>query len=1010
MTRTSRPLNRIAHALASTLRSASSRWIRVAIALAFVYSLIAPIIGTPAPVAINPIPQQIASAQICPQPVALVNTSFESPVLPGANGTRPSGWTNFGNNIWAMPESAITGWFTTATDNMIEIWGQPNLGVPAYDGNQFAELNANQASTLYQDIDTSTLQGFTLTYGFAHRGRDGTDTMSLRIGSTTSQTSVRSVSTGNTAWVYYTGTYTVPVGQTTTRFAFRSDSTANGNNTVGNFLDAITFGTPPCSTDLQVTKTANVSTYNYGTAITYTITIRNVNAITGQFDVTGATLSDPIPAAIGAYTWTCTASTGSSCITASGSGTAGSTLSRTYNILAQGTVTYTVTGAITSTTTTNLPASIANTATVALPATSGNVSITDSDPTNNTSTNTITLGTPQLTVVKTSNAPTQPVVGTVITYTYTVTNTGGSTIRNVTLADPMSGLSAISPSTAANIAPGANRVFTATRTVTQADINAGSLSNTGTASGTSATGAAYTSNGSLTVPIPQNPTLTIVKSSTQPSPLVLGSVINYSFLVTNTGNVTMTNVQVIDTLTGLGTISPASVTLAPGASQTFTASKTVTQADVNAGGVNNSATARGTLPNSTTYNSQPSTRSLPITRSPSISIVKSSTYTGPLVQGQTITYSFLVTNTGNVTLNNVNVTDPLSGMSAMSPTSTTLAPGGTQTFTATKVITAAEVLAGQITNTATAHGTPTGMTEVTSTSTLVLPPTLTPSLAITKTSNATNPMTAGTVVTYTYTVTNTGNVNIKNVTVTDGMTNLSAMSPTSVANLIPGASTTFTATYTVTQSDINNGSISNSARANGTTPGGVAVQSPIANYTFTITRTSTLTIDKTSTYTAPLKAGDTVTYGFRVTNTGNVTLTNVSVSDLLSGLSAISPASVGTLAPGASANFSATYIAKQSDVDAGRIQNTATGRGTNPQGTQITNTDTETISITRNPAISVVKTSNATSPVVKDQVITFSMVVTNTGNVTLTNVTVADNLAGISATTPASVASLAPGA
>ncbi|MEU8246386.1 hypothetical protein [Nonomuraea sp. NPDC048916] len=54
------------------------------------------------------------------------------------------------------------------------------------------------------------------------------------------------ISDDNTAWGYYTGVYVVPPGQTTTRFAFESVSAAGGSPTAGNFLDGVTFSTPPC--------------------------------------------------------------------------------------------------------------------------------------------------------------------------------------------------------------------------------------------------------------------------------------------------------------------------------------------------------------------------------------------------------------------------------------------------------------------------------------------------------------------------------------------------------------------------------------------------------------------------------------------------------------------------------------------------------------------------------------------------------------------------------------------
>src|SRR5262245_63812828 len=57
----------------------------------------------------------------------------------------------------------------------------------------------------------------------------------------------------------------------------------------------------------------------------------------------------------------------------------------------------------------------------------------------------------------------------------------------------------------------------------------------------------------------------------------VGDVLNYTLKVTNTGNVTLTGVTVVDPLTGQNI---SGVTLAPGASQTFNTSYTLTQADL----------------------------------------------------------------------------------------------------------------------------------------------------------------------------------------------------------------------------------------------------------------------------------------------------------------------------------------------------------------------------------------------------------------------------------------------
>ena len=68
-------------------------------------------------------------------------------------------------------------WKTNAIDNKMEIWHDGfdphNLGLQPYDGEQFIEMNTNQPTSVYQDINTTG--GEILTWQIAHRGRNGTD-------------------------------------------------------------------------------------------------------------------------------------------------------------------------------------------------------------------------------------------------------------------------------------------------------------------------------------------------------------------------------------------------------------------------------------------------------------------------------------------------------------------------------------------------------------------------------------------------------------------------------------------------------------------------------------------------------------------------------------------------------------------------------------------------------------------------------------------------------------------
>ncbi|WP_207899802.1 SprB repeat-containing protein, partial [Tenacibaculum skagerrakense] len=139
-----------------------------------------------------------------------------------------------------VDENQIPGWETTASDNRIEIWRSGFNGVPASEGNQFAELNANLPSSLYQEF--CTREGDIINWSVDHRGRSGVDVAEVRIGGTLSTASVvQTMSDGNSAWGSYSGSYTVPAGQTTTIIAFEAVSTASGSLSVGNFIDNVSM-------------------------------------------------------------------------------------------------------------------------------------------------------------------------------------------------------------------------------------------------------------------------------------------------------------------------------------------------------------------------------------------------------------------------------------------------------------------------------------------------------------------------------------------------------------------------------------------------------------------------------------------------------------------------------------------------------------------------------------------------------------------------------------------------
>lgn len=148
---------------------------------------------------------------------------------------------------------------------------------------------------------------------------------------------------------------------------------------------------------------------------------------------------------------------------------------------------------------------------------------------------------------------------------------------------------------------------------------------------------------------------------------------------------------------------------------------------------------------------------------------------------------------------------------------------------------------------------------------------------------------AGETVDYNFDVTNTGNVDLYNVTVTDnngvmvsalsGLTDLDADGAED--DLAAGAIATATGTYTLLQSDINAGTFVNTADADAVDPNDDPVNDDDTE-TVTLPQVAEIQIDKKTNgedYGGNILAGQPVTWTYEVTNTGNVTLYNIALSD-----------------------------------------------------------------------------------------------------------------------------------
>ena len=625
----------------------------------------------------------------------------------------------------------------------------------------------------------------------------------------------------------------------------------------------------------------------------------------------------------------------------------------------------------------------------------------------------------------------------------------------------------ITPAAVPVLAPGAEALFSATYQLTQADIDAGQVLNTAQASATNAMSVVITADDSATVPVPQLPAIAVEKTGLlalgPDNKATVGDLVTYTFTLTNIGNTTLNDVRLVDPLPGMNITFAEFDGFAPGATQAFTGTYPITQIDIDAGKVENQATASGLPANGTTRTSgisdDPVTPAVDdkttttIPQVPTIALIKEIdnvadiNASGHTDIGDIVTYKFKVRNDGNVALNNVYVKDrdPLVVSNLLPPTGVTLAVGEEKltTFTATYTLKQADADRGFYDNTADAFGTSPNGTVVQDESDpavylnnapthLVIPPK--PGIAILKPqpvlvdTNNNGQTDVGDVLNYTLQVINTGNVTLTNVVVTDPKANNFTFT---LPTLAPGVvnAQSLPVSYTVTKDDLKAGQIINIAFANTTFGGGtvtdqsdttdVAQDNPtitpiVPNPAIALVKPQPDIID-TPTVDDPAgdgvnNEGDKLVYRFAVTNTGNVPLTNIVITDAKGVL-------FGTrttpLDPGDtdSTTFTLEYTLVTADILAGSVTNTADivalsptnvpARDTSDDATIVQNDPTVTplVNVIA-PAIAMTKTytiadTNNNGITDAGDTINFTFNVANTGNVRLNNIVVTDpKLAG----------------
>ena len=512
-----------------------------------------------------------------------------------------------------------------------------------------------------------------------------------------------------------------------------------------------TASLPPVP-QIGVSKTANTTTVTPGGTITYTVVVSN----TGVVPADGTPVDDPMAAGIASQTWTCSASAGAACTTASGTGSISDVIA---TFPAGGFVTYTVTALVDATP----PAIVSNTVTVT-PTDPTTVCTPGNTPGPCVATANVTSNA-QISITKTADTSALTPGGTV-TYTVTVTNTGAAAADGTTVDDPIpAGIAAQTWTCAANAGavcaasgtgaisdtltafpPGSFVTYTITATIdanppetvtniATANPPAGGICTPGN---TPAPCDAEVSGGAV-------PQISVTKTSDTSGAVTPGGTVTYTVTATNAGSADAPGTLVSDTMptgidsanwtcvasggavcpapSGTGDVSETIATFPAGSSVVYTVVATVSA--LPPASINNTASvmpASGVcLPGNT---APPCTATASNATAPQVSITKTAD-DASYSAGGTLSWTVTVTNTGSVDADGTQVSDPLpagivssawtclpgagavcantTGTGAINETIPTFPPGKAVTFIVTGTV--ATPAPTSITNTASATPT-----------------------------------------------------------------------------------------------------------------------------------------------------------------------------------------------------------------------------------------------------------------------------------------------------------------
>ena len=573
--------------------------------------------------------------------------------------------------------------------------------------------------------------------------------------------------------------------------------------------------------------------------------------------------------------------------------------------------------------------------------------------------------------------------GEVIHYTVGIRNTGNITLTKIDITVP--GATFVKGTSIMDLLPGNTAMVMAEQPVTTADVSAGRLVSQATLKGHKPDGSQIDATSNELVLISNLvPGISVSTVSQESSFRTAGEVIHYSIIIRNNGNAGVENILL--SVPGAQISSPTISVPANGA-KTVEAIRPVTQADLDAGEITNAASVSGQYPNGTPleYSANPIT--IYAIAEPKLSATIYPVESSFRAAGDSVHYLIEVINTGNLTLSNITMVSE--GALTISGTPADgLKPGEKAEWRGVYEVKTVDLDVGKVARSLEVTGMDPRSQPVNASSNQTLVTAIqSPELTATSIAEETTFTAAGEIIHYTITVKNTGNVSIISTAVTDPNALIISVRPNVI--LMPGESFPVTATHLVTQEDMDAGKVITVAKAEGFDLAGNTI-GKLTNQVIVngIQRTELGVTSKASTQQFS-RVGEVIKYQIEVKNTGNISLYNLEVTD--PGVAIEANNTAASLLPGNSLVTTASHTITQDDLDAGEVVNISKAKAADGNGKPIIKTgDQLVINAIQQQEMSASTGTSVSSYKNEGDIIKYTVVVKNTGNVTMKNVKVTD--------------------